>query len=335
MAANVLTILEKLESLGYLKLSKRTGNFMTCRCPFHGGGQEKKPSCGVLLVDESRGGKLYKAGWCHCFSCGYSKNLEGTVADILRLHSVNSSAIEWLKSNIPGFDPSVGLTDEDMLIPPELMTSVISKYAIDYTKSLMQDKPKYVTEEELASYRFTVPYMYERKLTDEVIERYDVGVDINWIPPGRKKPVPCITFPVNDEQGNTLFFCRRSIEGKLYNYPTGVVKPVYGVDKLPDHCQSVIVCESIINALTATVYGYNAVALMGTGNSFQTTQLRRLGVREFILCFDGDDAGAKATQKWKRILSDVAIVWSIHMPDGKDLNDCTKAEFDQLYSERD
>lgn len=333
--ADIRAIIEKLHTLGYLEPIRQTGNYMTCRCPFHGGGHEKKPSFGILLVDEYRGGQHYPAGFGHCFSCQYAKPLDKLVADILRLHSVQADAVEWLKQNIPGFDPSAGMTDEDMLIPPNLMGAVISKYAIDYTRSLTSPTTEYVSEEELAKYRFTVPYMYERKLTDAVIEEYDVGFDINWIPPGRKKPVPCITFPVRDEQGRTLFFCRRSVEGKLYNYPVGVTKPVFGLDRLPKDCKSIIICESIINALTARVYGYNAVALMGTGNSYQTTQLRRLGAREFILCFDGDDAGKKASNKWKNNLKDIAMIWTIHMPDGKDLNDCTKEEFDQLYKERD
>lgn len=333
--ADIRTIIEKLHSLGYLEPIRQTGNYMTCRCPFHGGGHEKKPSFGILLVDEAKGGKLTKAGWSHCFACSFAGNLEKTVSEILKLHAVNADAVEWLKQNIPGFDPSAGMTDEDMLVPPSLMGSVISKYAIDYINTLTQPKQEYVSEEELAKYRFTVPYMYERKLTDAIIEEYDVGFDLNWIPPGRKNPVPCLTFPVRDEQGRTLFFCRRSIQGKLYNYPEGVTKPVFGLDRLSSNCKSVVLCESIINALTARVYGYDSLALMGTGNSYQVTQLRRLGIREFILCFDGDEAGHKATEKWKRILRDVAIVWVIHMPDGKDLNNCTKDEFVELYQNRD
>jgi DNA primase len=50
---------------------------------------------------------------------------------------------------------------------------------------------------------------------------------------------------------------------------------------------------------------------------------------------DGDEAGRKATEKLKKALKSVAMVWVIHMPDGKDLNDCTKEEFEQLYARRD
>ena len=49
---------------------------------------------------------------------------------------------------------------------------------------------------------------------------------------------------------------------------------------------------------------------------------------------DGDDAGRKAAERLKRQLKSVAIVWVIDMPEGKDLNDCDKSTFDQLYLER-
>ena len=230
--------------------------------------------------------------------------------------------------NIPGFER---IEDSDDLIPSDLMGSVLSKYAADYVKSLTTTKQTYVSEEELAKYRFTVPYMYERKLTDEIIVKYDIGFDANFIPPGRKKPLPCITFPVRDKQGRTLFFCRRAISTKFFSYPEGVVKPVYGLYELPKGCKSVVVCESCFNALTSVRYGRPAIALLGTGNSYQIQQLKELGVNEFILAFDPDEAGKRATAKLKKALHSVAIVWSFEgIPEGKDLNDLTKEEFDAL-----
>ena len=74
-----------------------------------------------------------------------------------------------------------------------------------------------------------------------------------------------------------------------------------------------------------------AVALLGTGNPYQVEQLKRLGVREFILGLDADDAGRKGTARMKKALRDVAIVWEFQgIPEGKDLNDLSYAEFQQL-----
>lgn len=321
-------ILDRLEAYGLLKQSKRVGNYMQIHCPFHSNGQEKKPSCGVLLVDEVRAGHKYPAGFFHCFACSYANPLETAVSDMLRQNNIQQTGIAWLTEHVPGFEVE---DDENSLFSTNDMESLLSKYAVDYISTLTSKKQEYVSEEELAKYRFTVPYMYERKLTDELIEKFDVGFDANWIPPGRKKPVPCITFPVRDINGNTLFFCRRAISTKLFNYPQGVTKPVYGLYELPNGCKSVVVCESCFNAITSTRYGRPAVALLGTGNSYQIQQLKELGVREFILAFDPDEAGQRATAKLKKALRSVAMVWSFDgIPPGKDINDLTQEEFDAL-----
>ena len=329
----VESVVEKLDSIGLIRKNRITNDWYQIYCPFHNNGQERKPSCGVLLQDQYRNKMLYKAGMFHCFACGYTKDLQEGITDILKNHSITSNGLEWLKENIPGF--SVDNSTMDSLIPADMVKSMTDKYAAENLRLRMQSVSNFVSEEELATYRYTVPYMYQRRLTDPIIEKYDVGFDGKHIPAGRSKPLPCVTFPVRDKQGRTLFICRRSIEGKYFNYPAGVTKPVYGIYELPADCRSVIVCESVFNCLTAEVYGYHAVALLGTGNPYQISQLKQLGVKEYVLCLDPDEAGRKGTEKLKKALSGSGFVWTIHMPDGKDLNDCEKEEFDLLYHQKD
>lgn len=329
---DVIQIINKLSELGHIRTNRIINSYYSIYCPFHNDGNERKASFGVLLEEEHRNGQKYPQGWCHCFTCGYVASLPDMVTDILKSKSITKSGVDWLIENIPGFEAT---SDFEYLVPQNLMESLSNTFAINYIQQHSNKSVQYVSEEELATYRYTVPYMYQRKLTDEIIEKFDVGVDLNWLPPGRKKPVPCITFPVRDKEGRTLFLCRRSIEGKLYNYPEGVTKPLYGIDMIPKGCKSVIICESIINALTCWTYGYPAVALLGTGNAYQIDQLKSLGVSEFVVCMDGDDAGKRATAKLKRALKHVAIIWTIDMLDGKDVNDLDKETFEKLYSERE
>lgn len=331
---DVEEVLHKLESMNLMRLSRQVGEYYQIYCPIHKDGQEKKPSCGVLLHDQYRNGKQTPAGWVHCFGCGWAKSLPDTLTEILKRKNISKSGFDWLKENIPDFDGTE--SEFDYLIPVEMTQALQSKYALDYINSqIISETNQFVSEEELASYRLTVPYMYQRGLTDEIIEKYDIGYDANFIPPGRKKPLPCITFPVKDLQGRTLFLCRRSIQGKFFHYPQGVEKSVYGLYELPKGVKSVIVAESCLNALKATRFGYNAVALLGTGTSYEINQLRQLGVPEFVLCLDGDDAGQRGMSKLKKALKSVAIVWTIKMPPDKDINDCTKEEFDALYATRE
>lgn len=331
---DVEVVLHKLEELELIRLSRPVGDYYQIYCPIHNNGQEQKPSCGVLLHEQYKNGNRYPTGFCHCFSCGWAKSLTDTITEILKRRNISKSGYDWLKENIPDFDGE--LSDFDYLIPQELTSSLQNSYAIDYINSrIIKESENYVTEQELASYRLTVPYMYQRGLTDEIIEKYDIGYDANFIPEGRKKPLPCITFPVKDIKGNTLFLCRRSIEGKFFHYPRGVEKSLYGLYELPKGVKSVLVVESCLNALSAVKFGYPAVALLGTGTTSEITQLKRMGVQEFVLCLDGDDAGQRGASKLKKSLSSVAIVWNIKMPPDKDVNDCTKEEFDKFYASRE
>ena len=331
---DVEIVLHKLEELELIRLSRPVGDYYQIYCPIHNNGQEKKPSCGVLLHEQIKNGNKYPTGFCHCFSCGWAKSLPDTITEILKRRNISKSGLDWLKENIPDFDGDI--SNFDYLIPQELSQSLQSKYAVDYINTqLLKQSGDYVTEEELATYRLTVPYMYQRGLTDELIEKYDIGYDAKFIPEGRKKPLPCITFPVKDIKGNVLFLCRRSVEGKFFHYPRSVEKSVYGLYELPPNVKSVLVCESCFNALTAIKYGYPAVALLGTGTTNEITQLKRLGVQEFVLCLDGDEAGQRGMEKLKKALSSVALVWTIKMPADKDVNDCTKEEFDKFYASRE
>ena len=329
------SVIQKVGEMGLIDIIRPVGDWYQCRCPIHNNGEEKKPSCGISLREQYRNGKRYPALHLHCFSCNYTGSLADALTEVLKRKGIDRSGLDWLKDNVPGFDEEE--VEFDYLLSPDLSAALTHKYAIDYINSqIISETKQYVPEEELATYRLTVPYMYQRGLTDDIIEKYDIGYDAKFIPPGRKKPLPCITFPVKDINGNTLFLCRRSVEGKFFHYPQGVEKSVYGLYELPKGVKSVIICESCLNALRLISFGYNAVALLGTGTSYEIEQLKQLGVQEFILCLDGDEAGQRGAEKLKRALSKVAIVWTVHMPPDKDANDCkTKDEFDQYFNARD
>ena len=329
--ADVSEILQVLNTNGIVRVAKQTGEYMMVHCPFHNNGKEQKPSCGVLLRDRVSDGKVLHAGNWHCFACQTNMNMRLAVNTIIREYDVSDEVAKTLKDMLDEFETA---NPEDKIVPPALLGDLINKFSLEYVRNLVTPEVEYVSEEELKKYRVTVPYMYERKMNDKLIEKFDVGYDPDWIPPGKKNKVRCITFPVRDMDGNTLFIARRSIEGKMYNYPEGVEKPVYGLYEIPPETKSLIICESCINAITAYRYGKPAVALLGTGNQMQMDQLRRLGVRDYVICTDGDDAGRRAAKKLKRELNQVAFVWQMPMPDGKDLNDLTYEEFIKIYEAR-
>lgn len=326
----VESALHRLEHLKLIRLYKLGNGYYQMYCPFHNQGQERKPSFGVLLNEQVRDGKITHAGFAHCFTCGYAKNIDQFVKDVCADKSVSPEMYEELKAVVDSNYSS----DKDSLIPDGVMSSILNSYAVDSLRLRVKAAQNYVPESELAKYRFTVPYMYQRKLTDEVIEKYDIGFDGEFIPPGRKKPMPCVTFPVHDLQGRTLFIGRRSIEGKFFHIPEGVEKSVFGLYELPSGTKEVIICESVFNALTCVVYGHPAVALFGTGTSYEIDQLKKLGAASYVICLDNDDAGRRGAEKLKKALSPYAFVWTMIMPEGQDVNDVDYETFMQCYNAR-
>lgn len=327
---DVVRILERLESLNLVRLNKIAGDYYSVYCPFHSNGQERRPSCGVLIHEQYRNGQLYPEGWWHCFTCGIAKSMKQAVEEILSSHPVSSDIREELNRLI-GDDLAV---ESSHLVSTKEVDSIISRFAIKNINQMSNKKLTYISEEELASYRYVVPYMYERKLTDQIINKYDIGVDMHFIPYGGKKEVPCITFPVRDKNGNVLFILRRAISSKRFFIPDDVQKPVYGIYELPKGINTVVVCESCFNALTSVRYGKPAVALLGTGTPYQIEQLKRLGVSNFILALDPDEGGRRGTARLRKALKSCAVVWSyVGIPEGKDVNDLTEEEFNNLELE--
>ena len=57
------------------------------------------------------------------------------------------------------------------------------------------------------------------------------------------------------------------------------------------------------------------------------------GIRNYMLCFDGDEAGDKGVARFKRNIRKDVIVNRVLIPIGKDVNDLTKEEFSKLNIE--
>src|SRR5574344_529828 len=294
----LIELRKQLELNGVKRFAKfiDSGNNIQTNCPFHKEGQERKPSFGINK----------NTGECHCFGCGWSGTLSEMISNCFGKDDFGAYGNKWLIRNF-------------------LSIAVESRPDIDVDfcrrKKITSETKKYISEQELDSYRYTHPYMYKRKLTDEIIDLFDIGYD---------KSTDCITFPNRDINGNCLFIARRSVKTKFFNYPQDVEKPVYGLYEcnicaktiknwFPDE---IIICESMLDALTCWVYGKYAVALNGTGNENQFKTLRNMPNRKFILATDMDEAGLKARERIRQSLGNKLVteyVWDINV--AKDIND--------------
>ena len=307
-----------LNGIELLQITKNSVEDIMVACPYHKNGQEKRPSAGIRKSD----GKFY------CFVCGKAHELTEIISFCFG-HTedlVGSFGWKWLLKNFATIN-----VEERKEIQIDCLRSNSAIHSNNKTDN-------YVTEEELERYRYYHPYMFRRKLNKQVIDLFDIGWDSD---------TDCITFPVRDSVGNCLFIARRSTQFKYFNYPKGVEKPLYGLYELNkviiggrgqsktnikpiifNECGEVIVCESMIDALTCWVYGKYAVALNGLGNERQFKELRELPCRKLILATDADDAGMEARKRIRENVKNKLIteyIWD--RKEAKDINDMTREMF--------
>lgn len=268
-------------------------------CPFHSDGKEKHPSCYIHRSYDD--GTLPGTG--HCFSCGATFSLSELVEECF--HQSIGFGDNWLIDNFSsGFVSDIGyLPSIDIDSKPE---------------------KKYMPEEELDKYRYYNDYMWKRKLSKEVVDRFDVGYDAEK---------QMITFPVRDRKGNLVFVTKRSVKNKFFSIPKNIEKPLYLLDAIiSNNIQRAAICEGQIDALTCWTYGLPAVATMGQISEHQLKELKHSGLRVIISLFDNDSGGHKMHCKLKESLSKEILLIRPKFPLGrKDVNDMTKEEFDTMF----
>lgn len=281
------------------KFIQTDNNIQFC-CPYHKNGQEKNPSCGILTEDK----KDIKAGTVHCLTCKIQTTLEKMISFCFGYEDGGVYGTEWLVHNF-------------LIISLEER----KKLDINMDRNKKIQDINFIANNELNKYNNYSEYLFNRKLTQKTLDKFNIGYDKN---------TDSITFPVKDIKGNIIFIAKRKTTSKYFELPPNIQKPVYGLYELNNTKEAVIICESCIDALTCFEYGKKAVALFGTGTKYQYQQLKNLHIRKYILAFDGDMAGDIATTKALKELRKNKLVTFYKLPKGKDINDLDKKEFDNL-----
>lgn len=272
-------------------------NNIRITCPFHSGGHERTPSCEILLEDKGS----TPAGTVHCFGCGYRASLVKFIANCLNISY--KQATEWILS-VSNYDIIQSTRD-------------ISEIELKLDTEDVEEEVPEVSIDELKQYDYIHPYMFERKLTDDIIKKFDVGYD---------PKTDSLTFPVYVD-GKCVFVAKRRVKYKRFDLPELKNKPIYGLDYITDN--EFIICEGVIDALTCWSYGKQAVALFGTASDYQLKILNNVRQRKLVIGTDGDEAGDKAARRIAKALTN-KLVTRLDIPKGKDINDLSKEEFDKL-----
>ena len=297
ISADIKTILEQIRKetgYRYFKQIENKGNNYRCTCAFHKNGCENHPSANIYCGDDSE----VEYGFFNCFTCGVK----------LPLYEVVNHCFE-----------ETGDFGKEWLV--ERFGDIFVEYEEQLTDIVLEPKKEtYLNNSILDNYRYYHDYMWKRKLTQEVVDKFEVGFN---------PKTNCITFPVRDIKGNLKMVTERSVTNKNFYIPENIEKPIYLLNYMKNE-YAVYICESQINALTLQSWGYPAVALLGTGSAKQFEILNKTGIREYYLCYDGDSAGDKGIEKFKKAIRKDVFVNVVQIPRGKDINDLTKEEFEKL-----
>ena len=136
-------------------------------------------------------------GTAHCFSCGFAMKLPKFVGYCF--DEDESFGEEWLLSRC-----STAFISETKYLPEIVIDN--NKYKNDTQPSMSED--------ELKKYAYYHEYMWKRKLSKEVVDRFEVGYD-----PKQNM----LIFPVRDEKGVLRFVTGRSVLSHRFMIPPEIV----------------------------------------------------------------------------------------------------------------
>ncbi len=177
-------------------------------------------------------------------------------------------------------------------------------------------------------------YLNQRGLTDESIEKYQIGYDdgVRFGFIGNDGALgdyfqDRYIFPITDAAGQVVNMVGRAVDNTqpVYkNLPAQAVQDANALfnEGLIGPSESVFLCEGIIDAITLTQAGYPAVAILGPG-SFRPEWAEKFKGKHLFICFDNDEIGRKGRDAVAQATSAAAAeVYLLNLPEGvKDVND--------------
>lgn len=288
-------ILNKLQTQllnGKLSRFRRTSSGIKVQCPIHSSGKEEHESC--YINDD---------GIWHCFTCQSKGYIDKFISSCFDENNSDYGK-KWLLNNFEFKD----ISDSNLDLEPIVLNTV--------------NKNNFLDMHVVDNMQSWHPYMIKRKLSRDICEKFKVKYD---------PKSECIVFPVWDENNNLVMLTRRSVNNKNFFIDKNKEKPVYLLNEIKNkHITTVIICESQINALYAWSLGYPAVALFGTGTKHQYEVLNKSGIRNYILAFDGDDAGKRGIDRFINNIRNDVFITTLNIPKNKDLNDLSEIEIKNL-----
>lgn len=300
---NNLDIVEVISN--YLQLTSKGKNYFGV-CPFH---DDHSPSMSV-----SKEKQIYT-----CFSCGATGNVFKFIQDY-----ENISFMEAVKKCADMASISINVGQAKKVNKHQDLYDIYELSQKFYQNNINTELGKKAKE-----------YLYNRKLEDNVIKEFGIGLSLNEkdiltkLLKSKKYDDKTLirsglinenNYTLNDVYRNRIMFPLYDLNGKVIGYngrvyngeienkyinskETDIFKKrelLYNYHKAKDECRrkkTVIIMEGPMDVIRAYTVGVkNCVATLGTAFGKEQAMLIRKLASNVILCFDGDDAGLKATK---------------------------------------
>ena len=299
-----------LKSLNIKICSENTDNYIIhCPNPMH---DDRRPSC---YVDKETG-----LWFCHSCNSRNDANGKGNMFTLFKLLNRNDLIEKYYKH-----------VEQDM--SAYIKDRLTHKRTFKAKKTVRQ---RYVLPDgcnPVNAKGLGAPYLKYLRLRAidlPTIKTFKLCYSHNDAVMGKRIIIPVI------EQGKLVGYQGRSIlkdEPKKYKFVKGMSTKdlLFNIDNCKGY--DVILVEGVFDAMTLHQWGYRAAALFGLNiNPEKIAKLVRNGVKRVTFCLDGDKPAQLALSKmYRETCPFFNEVYNIHLPDGKDVDDISKREFDKLY----
>ena len=311
---NNLDIVEVISN--YLPLTSKGKNYFGV-CPFH---DDHSPSMSV-----SKEKQIYT-----CFSCGATGNVFKFIQDY-----ENISFMEAVKKCADMASISINVGQAKKVNKHQDLYDIYELSQKFYQNNINTEFGKKAKD-----------YLHSRTLDDNVIKEFGIGLSLNEkdiltkLLKSKKYDDKTLirsglinenNYTLNDVYRNRIMFPLYDLNGKVIGYngrvyngetenkyinskETDIFKKrelLYNYHRAKDECRkkkTVIIMEGPMDVIRAYTVGVkNCVATLGTAFGKEQAMLIRKLASNVILCFDGDDAGLKATKGAIEELSKLGI----------------------------
>lgn len=318
----------------YIPIEQKGKNYFAV-CPFH---DDHNPSLSI-----SPDKQIYT-----CFVCGAHGNVFNFIMDYDNISFRESLKKVADKVGIPLDISSKEKRPVNKSLDLYGIYDIASKY---YQNNLL-------TKDGISA----LEYLKNRGFTDDIIKTFDVGLSTKnnltklLTSKGYNEEVLIKSGISSESNGrvydtfiNRIMFPLYDLDGKVVGFSGRIYKMqddskyvnskesdifkksnlLYNYHRAKEHCRKkkfVIIVEGFMDVIALYMVGiYNVVASMGTAITHEHAKLLKKLSMNVIMCFDGDNAGNKATMLCAKELNEVGIVPKvIRLPDNLDPDEFIK-----------